>query len=254
MDSAERRETVTALAVRAKAGNSAIPELWEMVEGLVKSICGRYCRKDGDSRFYEYDDLCQTAYFAFLQAIEAFDPTRGAFSTCLDFYIRGACSAEVKRHYGRKNPLSSAQSLIETFKNTDEYTLADTLSDPGAIERYELLELDMMVDTILSEAKMLPNPRQRRVIYECTYQGRSLQSFGDEIGITREGARRIERCAIAALRRRPIIRAIRDEYLREIGTTSHELAISPYRRKGLISYRSDYTSVVESVILSRGDV
>ena len=254
MDSAERRETVTALAVRAKTDSSVILELWDMVEGLVKSTCGRYCRKDGDSRFYEYDDLCQIAYFGFLQAIEAFDPTRGAFSTLLVLYIRGTCVREIGRHYGDKNPLSSARSLSETFNNTEDFTLADTLPAPGATEQYEQMELDMMADIILTEVKTLQNARQRRIIYECTYQGRTLQSFGDELGITREGARRVEKSAIAALRRRPIIRAIREEYLRETGATSRELATDPYRRKGLTSYRTDFTSVVEAIILSREDV
>lgn len=249
MDSSARMKTVTALAVRAKTDNTVIPELWAMVERFVQVICARYCRATADTKTYELDDLCQNAYFGFLKAIDTFDPNKRAFSTHLNYYIRNSCHHEVIKH--RKDLITSAISIEKTLNGTDDIKLADAIPDPYAPEAFEAVDQQMIVDTILAEVDRLPHIRQRRIVFECTYQGRTLQSLASEWGISREGARMVEERAIKYLRRNKIIRELRREYFAEIRATADDSATSPYRRKGATSFKYDFTSSIDAVILSR---
>jgi RNA polymerase sigma factor (sigma-70 family) len=245
MDAVKRMEAVSALAVRAKADTDAIPELWGMVEKLVQVICRRY-RRDDQVRFYEVSDLCQDAFFGFLRAVETFDPQRSEFSTWLIYWIRSACHKAVRRYRGVET-----QSLSEPILGSNDLTLADILPDPDAESHFEAVNTEMIASVILAEADALPDLRQRRIILECTYQGRTLTSFADKEGITKQGAALVEETAIAKLRRRPALRDMYQEYLAEVHAAADDSATSYTREKGMTSFRSDFTSVVEAIILSR---
>jgi len=249
MDSDTRRETVNALAARAKTERAVIPELWEMVDVLIKQVCWKYCGIEMQTWWYEYEDLCQNAYFHFLKAIEAYNPDRGAFSTVLTLYIRRACNQEVRRYRPEVNPINAAVSLDKPLDDTNEIALVDILPDAYALGFVDELSMHSVAQVILDEAERLPNPIQTRIIRECTYQGRTLESFGNEIGVTKQMVSSMQGDAIRRLRRRPVIRSIQKDFFKECEATARESAVDPYLVKGLTAFRSDFTSAIEEIVM-----
>lgn len=249
MADVKRMERVSALAVKAKTDRSVIPELWGEVERLIKKICSKYCRASEGNRLYDIEDLVQCSYFGFVRAIENYDESKGAFSTFLVFYIRNCC----QRGRGRQSdPIQTAISLDAPLShNNDNFSLIDTLDDEddSSVTSFDAVEREMLVDVILDEADRLPYRNQTRVIREHTYTGRSLVELATELGITSQGVAAIEERAIFHLRRKPIIRELYNEYRSIIKETIHESAVSPYRVKSMSSFKTDFTSVVEAIVM-----
>ena len=249
MDPDTRREAVNALAVRAKTDCTAMPELWDMVSSLIRKICLRYCGIEAQARRYEYEDLCQNAYFGFLNAIKAYEPDRGSFSTLLDYYVRKSCTLEIRKCRATAAPLNAAESLDKPINGLEGITLADVLPDVHALDFVEEFSLHSIAQVILDEAKGLPNPMQTRIINECTYRGRTLEAFGDETGVTRQSVSAMQETAVEWLRRRPVIRSIREEFFRESAAAQRESVMDPYRVKSVTAFRSDFTTIVEDVVM-----
>ena len=70
-----------------------------------------------------YEDAMQTSYFAVLQAIRLFDPSRqGKFTTCLGYCVKGQFFVLIGMHTekDRREPLSLASSLEEPISEEDE--------------------------------------------------------------------------------------------------------------------------------------
>ena len=208
MDSGTRRETVNALAVRAKTDRAAIPELWCMVEDLVKMICGRYCRIPERARLYEDADLYQTAFLGFMKAIDKFDENKGSFSTLLSLHTRSSCRTEIKKYRPESDPMNAAVSLDEPLADTEDFTLADALPDPNALEFIEEISTRSVAQVILDEADKLTNPLHARIIRECLHQGRTLESLANEQGVTRAAISDAQRRAILQLRHRSVVRTL----------------------------------------------
>ena len=250
MDSTQWREAVNTLAMRAKTDRAAMSELWSMTEGLIKDTCGRYCRSIyGHTQRYEYEDLCQIAFFGFLRAIDKYDPSKGSFSTILVFCIRGSCRAEIKRYKTETDPMNAAASLDESLPNTEDFTLADTLPDPYAHKFIEEISLHSVAQVILDEADKL-NPLHTYIIREVIYSGRrTLASLADELGVTTAAMSEAQRRAVFQLRHRATIRALAREFLWESQATKRDSATDPFRRKSLTAFKRDFTSVVEAVVL-----
>jgi len=253
MEPMQRRQTVNALAIRAKKDHAAIPELWGMVEGLIKAICGRYCRGEEHSKRYEYDDLCQNAFFGFLKAVDAYDPVRGAFSTILDLCIHNSCRAIIKKFRPEVDPINVAVSLDKPLGGTEDTILSDYLPDPHSTDFVEDVSIYSIAQTILAEAELLPNPLHTRIIRECLYWGRTHESFADELSISRQAVSSMQETAVHWLRRRPVIRSMRDEFFQECKTAKRESAIDPYRTKSMAGFKNSYTSIVEDIVLNMLD-
>jgi hypothetical protein len=129
--------------------------------------------------------------------------------------------------------------------------LADFIPDEAAEEAYDGLLDEDMARIILDEARRLPSPTQSLIIFECVYGGRSLASFAESAGMSRQNVDIQKASAIAWLRQRLAIRAMRDEFFRDCEAARRESAADPYRAKGAASFRHDFTLVVEAVVLSR---
>jgi RNA polymerase sigma factor (sigma-70 family) len=208
MDACTRREAVNTLALKAKTNDTVVPELWDMVVLFVNSICARYCRIEKQARFYEYEDLCQAAFFGFKKAINAYDSSRGAFSTLLGFYVRNTCRTEIKKYMPETDPINAAASLDKPLEREDGdgCTMVDFLLDETAEEAYDIFLDEDKAQIVLNEVEKLNNPLYVRIIRECTFQGRTLESLANELGISRQAIYSAQKKAILILQRRQAIK------------------------------------------------
>jgi len=201
----ERKERVSKLATQAKTDPSVIPELWEMVERLIQAVCRKYCRVDKVERLYDYDDLCQSAYFGFLKAIEVYDPERGAFPNVLIYEVRNSCRVEIGLR-GKRDFLFDANSLNETLSQDGESDLSriDALPDPDAGQPFENVDdliyndqLHVALDDCMSR---IPH-NQADLLRTRYYDGVILDVIASECGISREGARQNIEKALDSMRK-----------------------------------------------------
>ncbi len=138
----KRMERVNALAVQAKTDRSVIPELWRAVERWIGKICARYCRPDEGNHIFEFDDLCQHAFFGFVKAIETYDRSRGAFSTNLMFHVRRSCCQVIGRYGSKEDPIYSAYSADESPYEEGGDTYKDLIPDDRAEEPFSSFEAE----------------------------------------------------------------------------------------------------------------
>lgn len=105
------------LVLQIQQGNTIrITELWEKVRSLIAWYAGRYfilisltniCTPGG----VEVDDLVQSSYFALLDAIKAYDPARGSFTTLLSYYLKKQFREAIGLRTSKRNPLDNYLSL-----------------------------------------------------------------------------------------------------------------------------------------------
>jgi len=200
MTKLERMIRVNALAVQAKWNPSVIPELYELVERWIYAICRRYCRPDGVTRVYEFEDLCQSAFLGFMKAIDAYDPDCGAFSVMLKWQVQHTCRAEVGLR-GKREPLYDALSLNKPLSDDDDdIEHIDILTDPDAEKPFEVVT-DHIYNAELRSALdkcMAQMPQEHADILRARYYdgvklkdlGKSKESARQAIGKALKEARK----------------------------------------------------------------
>lgn len=132
------------LAAKVQQGNTElIPLLWEQVNRFIDMQAGKYLDSFPEHYRALRGDMVNEAYLHFLTAIEKYDPERGAFLTCLGWYIRSAFEAVAYNGRGgrqKNDPLNQAVSLDTPIDDTEDLTLTDTLIDDTAEAPYRDLE------------------------------------------------------------------------------------------------------------------
>jgi DNA-directed RNA polymerase specialized sigma subunit len=99
--------------------------------GLVKMFSGRMAKKFW---FIESETIFSLADIAFLRACRAWAPERGAFSTCLAFYIEG----EIK-HWVRDNGFAlKAPGRVRDIGSRARRLLQEGMSMEEVCERFEI--------------------------------------------------------------------------------------------------------------------
>ena len=245
----ERRERVNALATRAKKDFTMIPDLWVEVERLIGSICFRYWHPAIGTRLYDYDDLYQSAYFGLLKAVDTYDRTRGAFSSYLTLHVRKSCR-EVIGLRGKRDPLYDASSLDEPMPYLERDTaLVESMPAPDAQDGIVMVEQAMLVKTVLDEAGRILDKRQRTVIIEHIYRGVPARVLATSMGISHQAIYDLRNNAVEHLRRRPVLRAMNAEYMKNVRNSLCESATSEFRKKGVAAFKSDFASVVEDIVM-----
>lgn len=197
--------------------NDLMMELFTANEGLVMMQYNRYFRG-----MIPLDDYKQEAYLAFDRAVRTYNPSTTLFSSWMgkniyflvSIYIRDRKSiVRVPRNVWTKikdmgeeerNITLQAvyqRSLDEKFGDEgDSVSLIDYLSDPAdyasiAIDQADQASLKQLVSLALDE---LP-PRSRDIL-QRRCEGETLDSIGEDYGVSRERIRQIERKAIGKLR------------------------------------------------------
>lgn len=195
---------------RIKSGErQLIPELWELLRPLTAKFINRYVQilqSRGNSLFDE-SDLWQEAYIALIDAIDYYEPERGAFSNCYLWKIKNATRSirgRDKRGGTCGDPLLYAVSLDKPLDDDTDTLLQDTIPDDSSAAVFEQAEhrmyasqLRQALDGIAAEQL---TERQREVIrlryydqYERQHIARCLNISENEVFSTESGAIRVYR-------------------------------------------------------------
>lgn len=200
------------LAVRIQAGeNGLISPLWEQMRGLVllhmsKLFNGN--KERADRAGVEFEDLEHEGYFALLDAVNAFDESRGyKLSAYLQYPCRNRFNAAVGMRTRRQamEPLNNADSLNRPISGEDnDAQLQDIVADPDsstpfeeATERIWREQLRAALDECLAR---LPK-NQEEVIRGRFYHGLTLKEIAAAGGFTFQWSKSLEQQALRDLRR-----------------------------------------------------
>jgi RNA polymerase sigma factor (sigma-70 family) len=214
-----------------------------MVEALIKSICLRYCRADNSDILYDYDDLCQSAYFGFLKAIGTYDCTRGAFSTHLVYHVRKSCRKELGLYGGKRDPIFDAFSIdAPAFNdNENEGAMVDTLPDSDAEQPFDEVierEYNSQLRTSLDDCLTRITQDHATLLRSRYYDGMKLKDIAAASGTSIGAARRTLDIALRSVREEPVNLAKLKEHRQNIIDRS-------YRGVGYNAFYEKWYSSVE---------
>lgn len=198
------------VAVIQAGATEHMGELWEQVAGLVKwkanhimtalDLCGSPCGVG-------FEDLYQSGYLALVEAVETYNPTAGAFSTWLMYYLRKAFAetAGYRTQKGRQEPLNNYLSLDTPLTDdADSDDLMDVVADPAGLQWRESLENIVWREQLHEalEVALATIPEKYADVMRLRhYQDLSLAEVGKIRGISRERIRQMENKAIRQLRK-----------------------------------------------------
>lgn len=192
--------------------------------GLVWQFARREANKYD---FVEVDDLVQEGFFGLMRACEMFDPERGfRFSTYSSYWIKAKISRRIlqlSKEYSlpipgalmqedddgrRQRPRTRTISIEEEIQNDDGETtsLSDVISgsfisqEDAAIDSQRSMRVRSALNRIFSETD---DPRVRVIVTErlLTEDPCTLDELGYLCGVSREGARLIEKRVIRRLKK-----------------------------------------------------
>ncbi len=147
-------------------------------------------RRAGDARRLDDDDARQVASLGLLRAAELYDPASGyKFTTYAGYWIR-----QFLMRAGRYAPVVRCKA--KKGRPPTCFRLDPDRHDPVAPEGPCPSEVDEVCDAL-----RFLGPRLRHVIELRFLEGWTLEEIGQELGVTRERVRQLERQALDKLRR-----------------------------------------------------
>ena len=198
------------LADLIKAGaDELIPALWEQVDKFFYLMARKWfnyspeaCTRAG----VELQDLEQEAYFAFLDAMEAWKPDSGYnFLAYANFPIRNRFNAMIGRRTvaQKNNILNSCKSLHQPVGEED-IEIMDLIEDESAEQ--EFLSLEARLDherlhNVLEKCLDTIKPIEADAVRMRFYEGLTLDETGKRLGVSRNMARAREFDGLRSLRR-----------------------------------------------------
>lgn len=231
----DQQDTNAALAALAAAGNSfALGQLWEINKGVLHRLFWQWYNKNkavADNAGLTLEDFDQESFFAVQAAAKAYNPSKGAFSTLLGYYVQnqinkavfGEHSRTITAEDGREvrvsaNPLNDCTSLDIPLNADDggSDTLGDLQSDPAASAAMQAAEDTVYNEELhaaLEEALNKLADRESAVIRRHYYDGQSLKEIGTEYGVSAGRIQQLERNGFQSLRKMADLRRWRDEII-----------------------------------------
>ena len=204
-------QTNEELAVQAKTGDrDAVSQLWNQTRGIVFLKLAR-CYNRNPDRFARcgvtMDDLEQEGFFAVLEAVEAFNPSKGwKFTSWLNYPLQNHVNAVLGTRSGQIKHilLNECSSLDEPVsQESDDITLGDSIEDKEAAEDFQEAENraynQQLHDTLEICLATLAEPMERAVRGQY-YENKSLKELGQELGVSYQYARNLRNNGIRKLR------------------------------------------------------
>lgn len=225
------------LAVRARKGDRAARDtLWEAVQRLCHHLARRYfplCAQAG----IDPEDLSQELYFAFLAALDAFDPTSGnKFTSYLQYPVWNVCAAALGIRNGKRlRPVVSLQRPV----GDEDSALQDLLEDPAGGQPFEDAEHRLYLaslHTALHDCLNALDDRQAATIRARYYDGLTLAEIGARLGCSAEYARQLENKGLRRLRCPQFARRLRAHLLTE--EAYHGTGFTAWKRGGSVQERA----------------
>lgn len=234
-------ETNECIVERIKAGDaSAMESLWMQNKGLIVYIAKRFNPFLQDRPDLDYEDLRQAGYFGLYAAAQKYNPERGAgFTNYAVFYIKKEIAQALGIRTSKKDIAYRTVSLDEPIYSGDsDTTLGDIQisSDEAITEQVELDELQEAVHAAVGRMKPSVN---RNAITEHYFKGTPVKSIAEREDVSRATISARLFSGYSELYNDP---------------TLHEWAVdydftSLYRHKGVTSFKSSRSSVVEDIVL-----
>ncbi len=237
------------LAIRIKSGNSsAIPQLWGQVEKLIYFLCNKLYLRYNEPLTragVELDDLTQEGYFAFLDAIQGYDESKGyKFTTYLNYPLLN----RIRSLVGGKSQtaLNTADSLERPIE--DNLILADIVADSN--NSFLPVEERLYWDQVrkdLEQGISALDGIQQDIVRGKYYNGMSTKDLSQQHGRTYEYMRGVEYAAFRRLRRDKKIKQYRDDI---VSIHAYHSSFSLWKNTGYSS--TEYTALKLNEIKTSG--
>lgn len=231
------------LALSVRDGSADVILLWERVEKFICMKAGQYERSLDGCRGVTEEDLRQVGFFALLDAIELYDPNRGAsFLHYLSFHLQHhfneAAGLRTARTTG--DPVNSSISLDEPIGEDQDSVLSDLLADgrddmEGAEQRLYVRQLREALEKALADL----TPSEADIIRARYFQNKTLREIAEDRGISQTRVQQQEQKGLRKLRSRRHKNAL-ESYI--------DLRTHYYSRS---HFKYTLTSPVESLVMLR---
>ena len=201
------------LAIKAKTNSDAKDKLILHNFKLVHWVAKKYVRPG----YTEFDDLFQLGVIGLMEAIEKYDPYRGArFSTVAVWHMKNSIRDNIFT-------LSDHVSLDEPIAD-DELFLKDTIADDSQSPADEALSNTFIAEFIAEFKDKLPWLQLKAVL--LTIQGYTSKDIGAMFGVEPYKVQREKEKALRAIRQSIFIKHLwrevdeRTKYYRDIDYTT----------------------------------
>lgn len=220
-----------------------LPELWNQVERFVARQANRLLVVMGDRAAaygLEFGDLYNSGYFALLDAVNLYDPTRGdsPFIGLLALCLKTAFAETGGWRTSKRDPLTKSTSMDKPIGEEDGGTVGDFIPDPAAVQAFQDVEERLYQEQLhaaLERALGTLEADEEAFIRARYYQSRTLEEIGPK-------ARTLESHALVKLRR-PQVRSALEQFIEER---------TPYYMKvGVRTFQNTGESAVERIVFRR---
>ncbi len=209
----EKEESMTneqlAEAIKKNKNKKYIAMLWKNVQNLMYIKADKYYYamiEKFKAAGADIWDLRQELYFAFLEAVKAYDPEKNLkFVTYLEFHIKNTVN-RAAGICGRNEPLNQAESLDKPVPGTEDITLAEMISD----EKNNILKIikgHTDSEIIRNETQKL-HGKQKITVMFYYFDNKSDAEIAQDIGTTASNVFQIRRRALSNLRKSPVLNFI----------------------------------------------
>ncbi len=228
--------------VRAiKAGDRALfGALCQRNAGLIAEAARRYRWALEADPAVDYEDLMEAGKAALMDAVSAWEPDRGAWSTVALWHIRRAMRDALGLQRADRRERAGTLSLdapLSEDADGGSLTLAEVTPDQAALAPEDEALSGDLIRIVRGEVDALPTD-QRDVVRLVDLEGLSLLVAAERLGLSVAEVRALRGKARRALRYSRQLRALEDS------TRFHQ-------HKGVRAFNSDFTSVVEEAVIWR---
>ena len=223
-----------------------ISQLWTQTEKLFYWLSSRWwdsykneCRAAG----LELDDLNQIAFFALLDAVNAFDKTKGfKFATYCNHALKNCFKKAMGLRSSKIEPLNTTVSVDAALSADNEnLTLLDLVEDTSATEAFDCIQdtvyceqLRRTLDTAINKKC---NAQQAAIIQMHYFGNKTFREISAGTSVSPDRVRVIHNEGLRQLRKSRELNAFVEEY-------THAKA---YQHTGLSSFRNTGGSSVELI-------
>lgn len=195
------------IAAEVKRGEADLLELWEAVRRFAHDRAYRWARATEGRAGMVLEDFLQVAFLAVIDALEGWEPDKGAFITWYGLRLKSAFAeaAGQRTQRDKLDPLQSCVSLDMPLTDSEGDTmfLGDVLPDPAAEQDIEdIVERDRLqrLHSALYRALLTLSEQQRRAVVLRNCYDLTLNETAARMGTTRATAMTAEQKGLRLLR------------------------------------------------------
>lgn len=241
----------------AQGNDECMLTLWEQTDKLFYFFARRLYashRERAAACGIELDDCLQVCWFAFLEAVEAYNrkPKQEVkFTSFAGFHVKRHVYALLGLRSSKREPLNGAASLDATVVSENgDYALADMLADEITGEPFEDIEHSELSEQLLERVDEL-SEKQREVIRRHYWDNMSLTKIAAKLGISPSRSSDLHRAALRKLRQDQRIRQICREFYENADFTKHT-GFRFFKETGMSSVEWELLKLEERIARVRG--